>query len=176
MEAVLFAAGGVVRWAQWQNRFAWDRVQATTHAQGLARALQDRGSALTVVVGEEGVALATVPEGSDMLDTFFGRSADEPLSRPALETLALLAYRGPLTRPQLDVVRGVHCGMILRHLLLRGLVEELEGGEGTLMEPRYGVTAACLEILGVPSCEALPDFEAWKANAVIGQVLEPPTV
>lgn len=176
MEAVLFAAGGVVRWAQWKARVSWDRVQTTAHAQALARALEERGSTLTVVVGEEGIALATRGEHADFLNTFFGRSADEPLSRPALETLALLAYRGPLTRSQLDVVRGVHCGMILRHLLLRGLIEEAagEGGGVEKSETAYGVTAACLELLGVANREALPEFAAWKSNDTLGAILESP--
>lgn len=174
MEALLFASGEMVPWRVWQKHCDWDREQARAHAEALRARLTREESALDIVVAEDGIALVTRAEYGELLDTFLGKDAEEPLSRPALETLALLAYRGPLTRPELDRVRGVHCGMILRHLAMRGLVEEQEAS-AVVGEPRWAITNACLQVLGVSQVEALPDFQAWHENVVIQSVLKPPT-
>ena len=76
------------------------------------------------------------------------------LSRPSLEALTILAYRGPLTRPELEQIRGVHSSLILRNLLLRGLIEEKE--DARLGQPLYSVTLDFLRHIGLASVEELP--------------------
>ena len=79
------------------------------------------------------------------------------VSRPSLEALAVLAYRGPLTRPELEQIRGVQSSMILRNLMIRGLVEMKE--DLRLGQPVYRVTVDFLKHIGADRVESLPDFE-----------------
>ena len=81
------------------------------------------------------------------------------LSRAALETLAVIAYRQPVTRAQVAGVRGVNVDGVVRTLLLRGLIREIESPEPTVGNAhQYETTELFLELLGIDSLERLPDL------------------
>jgi segregation and condensation protein B len=91
------------------------------------------------------------------------------LTKPSLEALTILAYRGPMTRPELEQIRGVQSSMILRNLMMRGLVEMKE--ESRLGQPVYTVTLDFLKHLGIAKQSDLPRFETLSAHAAIEDVL-----
>lgn len=107
-------------------------------------------------VGYE-VQMGTNPECADLLDQFIKREVAEELTKAQLETLTVIAYRGPVTRPELEQIRGVNCALILRHLLLRGLIDEREDEMGIL--PRYLLSFEALRHLGVANVRELPEYE-----------------
>ena len=78
------------------------------------------------------------------------------LSRAALETLAVIAYRQPVTRAQVAGVRGVNVDGVVRTLVLRGLIREVEATEG--LAHQYETTELFLELLGIDSLERLPEL------------------
>lgn len=118
----------------------------------------NRGLAL-VWGGQEGVTLGTRPEFGEDLRSAFGRELRQELTPAALETLAIIAYRGPISRPEIDAIRGVNSTFMVRNLMIRGFV-------GRTPDPKrsnvwkYEVTTDCLKMMGVARREALPDFEA----------------
>jgi segregation and condensation protein B len=114
--------------------------------------------------------LVTLPEAADDIRAVLKAEVRAELSRPSLEALAILAYRGPLTRPELEQIRGVQSSLILRNLLLRGLIEMKS--EVRLGQPVYGVTADFLKYLGLASLEELPDFAMLHQHPVVQQVLQ----
>jgi len=113
--------------------------------------------------------LVTRPEVAEVVSQVVKAEAQGELSRPSLEALTILAYRGPLTRPELEQVRGVQSSMILRNLMIRGLVEEHE--DVRLGQPTYAVTFAFLNHLGVASIESLPDYEVLRGHSAVSDVL-----
>jgi segregation and condensation protein B len=112
-----------------------------------------------------GYQLLTRPEYAPWLDKIHARHARLKLSPPALETLALVAYRQPVTRADIEAVRGVQSGEMLKQLMERGLVR-IAGEDESLGRPYlYGTTRQFLELFGLHSLGDLPDAERLRAPA-----------
>jgi segregation and condensation protein B len=100
--------------------------------------------------------LVTLPAAGCLIETFLHVEVGARLSRPALETLAVVAYRQPVTRAQIEAVRGVDCASVLRSLLQRGLIEEMGRLEVAGRPILYGVTDLFLQHFGLASLDQLP--------------------
>jgi len=107
------------------------------------------------------VQLTTDPAISITVENFLGLQAPSTLSQAALETLAIVAYKQPVTRPQVDVVRGVNSDSVMRSLLSKGLIEELGRAETPGRPIYYGTSPAFLQYFGLESIDDLPfvDFD-----------------
>jgi segregation and condensation protein B len=105
------------------------------------------------------VQLTTIPEAGILIERFLGLETSTKLSRAALETLAIIAYKEPVTRPQIDAVRGVNSDGVLKNLLSKGLIQEV-GRANTPGHPiLYNITADFLQHFGLDSLEELPPLE-----------------
>ncbi len=105
------------------------------------------------------VQLISAPELAAYIERFMGLSLSGKLSTPALETLAIIAYRQPITRPEIESVRGVNSDGVLRTLLSRGLVEEV-GRLDTVGHPSlFGTTFEFLRYFGLESLADLPRLD-----------------
>lgn len=105
------------------------------------------------------VQLATRPEAAAHIERFLGLETSARLSQAALETLAIIAYRQPCTRAQIEAVRGVNCDSVLKNLLAKGLIEEI-GRLETVGHPiQYAATFAFLQHFGLKSLDDLPPLE-----------------
>jgi len=129
-------------------------------------ALEELKTKLTgrgLVILEKGneVMLGTAPEYTDLIEGLIKEELSRDLGKAGLETLAIVIYEGPLSRAEIDYVRGVNSSFILRHLLVRGLVERLPkpGDARTFL---YGPTFDLLKYLGVAKIEDLPEYEALR--------------
>ncbi len=80
------------------------------------------------------------------------------LSRAALETLSIVAYRNPITRPSIDAIRGVNSDGVLKSLLSKGLIEEIGRSEGPGRPILYGITSFFLQHFGLGSLDELPEL------------------
>lgn len=100
--------------------------------------------------------LTTAPEAAPYIERFLGLDLSARLSQAALETLAVIAYRQPLTRAEIEAIRGVGCDGVLRTLITRELVEPV----GRLEQPgrpyQYGTTVQFLQYFGLESLDRLP--------------------
>lgn len=169
LEAILFAAGkpfSMKRLAELVSASAEDVKQGL---EELRAALDERGSGVMLQTHGHDVELVSRPELAEIVKQVASSEASGELTRPSLEALTILAYRGPMTRPELEQVRGVQSSMILRNLMLRGLVEEKE--DTRLGQPTYAVTFEFLNALGLPSVESLPEYSALRGHAAIQDVL-----
>jgi len=114
--------------------------------------------------------MATNPDNKEVSENFIKAEVTEELTRPQLETLTVIAYCGPITKPELETIRGVNCSLIIRNLLLRGLVKETENPAGLL--PAFEVTMDFLCHLGLSSLSELPQYEELHKHEHITLVLE----
>ena len=105
--------------------------------------------------GDEWQMVASA-ENKETSENFLKSELSGELTRPQLETLTVVSYCGPITKPELEQIRGVNCGLILRNLMLRGLVKENEDGANLL--PVYEVTMDYLRHLGINSLQDLPNY------------------
>jgi segregation and condensation protein B len=135
-----------------------DRRDVENACDALAKQLEDRGSGLVLRNVAGGWRLFTHPDVAAMVERFVLSSRQARLTKAALETLAIVAYKQPVTRHQVSGIRGVNTDGVLRALQDRGLIEE-SGREETPGRPvLYGTTPTFLERLGLPSLAALPSL------------------
>jgi segregation and condensation protein B len=102
------------------------------------------------------VQLTTAPAASAIIERFLGLEMTTRLSQAALEVLAIVAYMQPVTRPQIDDIRGVNSDGALRTLLGKGMVEELGRMETPGRPILYGTTIEFLQYFGLTSVDELP--------------------
>jgi len=122
--------------------------------------------------GDE-IQLATAPDHAEMVKAFLKDESFGELTRPALETLTIVGYRGPLTKAELEQIRGVNCSLILRNLMIRGLVET-EGGKADdpTAPAHYRVTFDFLRYLGIRQASELPDYESLHSDENLQKLLD----
>jgi segregation and condensation protein B len=105
------------------------------------------------------VHITTSPRAAQAVEKFLGMEHTTGLSRAALETLAILAYKQPLTRPQIDAIRGVNSESVLENLIAKDLIEEIGRTEGPGRPILYGTTETFLRHFGLGSVAELPALE-----------------
>jgi len=105
------------------------------------------------------VQLVSAPEAAPYVERFLGLGTTGKLSRAALETLAIIAYRQPITRAGIEAIRGVNSDSVLRTLLSWGLIEEVGRLEQAGRPILYGTTFAFLQHFGLQSLDDLPPLE-----------------
>lgn len=105
------------------------------------------------------VVLGTAPEASAFIEAITKEELSKDLSKASLETLAIVLYKGPITRAEIDYIRGVNSTFILRNLLVRGLVEKVDN-PADQRSFLYRPTFQLLEFMGVANTESLPEYEA----------------
>lgn len=113
--------------------------------------------------------LVSHPDNAKLVRSFLKSDVTGELTDPALETLTIIAYRSPITKPELEQIRGVNCGLILRNLLIRGLIER--SSETKELLPKYCVTHEFIKFLGVSSVSELPDYEKLAQHETLDEVL-----
>ncbi|MFM1830408.1 MAG: segregation and condensation protein [Planctomycetota bacterium] len=155
VEMLGLKAGGKQRdSAAAQVREAVDRLNADYQAQGRAFRVQRLAG---------GWQLLTLPEFGPLLARVRGLRAQGRLTPAALETLAIIAYRQPILRAELEAIRGVACGEVLKTLLERRLVR-ITGRAEELGRPMlYGTTTEFLKVFGLARIEDLPKSQELKA-------------
>lgn len=126
------------------------------------------GSGLALVATEKEVELVTSPEVSGWLAEKAG-SEPETLSRAAAETLAVVAYKGPVTRYEVDLLRGVDSRRTIRHLLRRGAISRLSRRGRA---PEYDISLEFLKQLGLSRREDLPGHEELLSHPGLNQLLQ----
>lgn len=154
IEAMLFVSAEPV--AIQQLAQALD-VTASVVERGLKEledVLRTRGLRLQRNAGR--VQLTTAAELAGLIEKFLGLEAVTHLSRAALETLAIIAYQQPVTRPQVDSIRGVNSDAMMKSLLSKGLIQEAGRAEGPGRPILYSTTPEFLQHFGLNSIMELP--------------------
>jgi segregation and condensation protein B len=156
LESLLFVADKPVDAAQLARAL---RIQPEAVEVGLAQlaaSLQDNARGLRLLEQSGHYRLVTRPDVAAAVEEFLNLDLSTRLSGPALETLAVIAYRQPATRAQIEAVRGVDCGGVLRTLVQRGLVEEMGRLEGLGRPIVYGITEQFMHHFGLTNLHELP--------------------
>lgn len=120
----------------------------------LDETLSTRGLRLQRNAGR--VQLTTAPELAELIELFLGLDATTHLSRAALDTLAIIAYQQPCTRPQVDSIRGVNSDAMMKSLLSKGLIQESGRTDGPGRPILYSTTPEFLQHFGLGSIIELP--------------------
>jgi segregation and condensation protein B len=158
LEAVLFVAEEPVELTE----LARALEVSVAAVRGLVDRLAEQCTARGLRVQRQGtrVQLVTAPEVGAYVSRFLGARAEQRLSPAALETLAIIAYRQPITRPALEAIRGVNCDHAIATLRARGLIDEVGRAESVGRPVLFGTTIAFLQHFGLTTPEELPPLPA----------------
>jgi segregation and condensation protein B len=121
------------------------------------------GRGLTLIELENEVTLGTAKEMSGIIEKLTKEELVKDLGKAGLETLSIVLYQGPISRPEIDYIRGVNSQFILRNLLVRGLVEKVENPKDR-RSFLYKPTLELLAHLGISAIKDLPDYETVRTN------------
>jgi segregation and condensation protein B len=157
VESLLFVADRTVTVQELADTLQVDRDEIENAIDNLEITYQDRG--IRLQRKGERLQLVSPAEAGPTIERFLGLEISGKLSPAALETVAIVAYRQPVTRAQVDAIRGVNSDSVLRSLVRRGLLEQLGRAETVGHPILYGVTFEFLEQFGLESLNALPKWE-----------------
>ncbi|MFZ3151265.1 MAG: SMC-Scp complex subunit ScpB [Anaerolineaceae bacterium] len=165
LEALLFAASGLSSVDQLAQALEISRQEVERLANLLSRHYENmHGFRLQRMKNQ--YQLVTAAEHASLIEKFLGLEVTSRLSQQALEVLAIVAYKQPTTRPEIDGIRGVNSDTVLKSLLAKGLIEELGRSEAPGRPILYGVTQDFLLHFGLESLDQLPvvDLEGLKSR------------
>ncbi|MEO8355993.1 MAG: SMC-Scp complex subunit ScpB [Chloroflexota bacterium] len=154
LEALLFVAAEPVTNGQLAAALDVSASVVERALNELDASLSSRGLQLQRHAGR--VQLTTAPQLAELVEHFLGLEATSHLSRAALETLAIIAYQQPVTRPQIDSIRGVNSDSMMKSLLNKGLILESGRADGPGRPILYSTTPEFLQHFGLNSILEMP--------------------
>ncbi len=157
VEALLFVADAPATAVQLAQALDATEAEVATALAKLGETLAGRGIHLQADKGR--YQLVSAPEAAPHIERFLGLDLSAKPSRAALETLAVVAYRQPITRAQIEAIRGVDCSGVLRTLLSRGLLCEVGRLEQAGRPILFGTTFEFLQYFGLSDLSELPPLE-----------------
>jgi segregation and condensation protein B len=157
LEALLFVAAGPVSVQQLGAALNINQSDVEAGLAELQSSLIARGLRVQRYQGR--YQLTTAPETAELVENFLGLEATSRLSKAALETLAIIAYKQPATRPQVDAIRGVNSDGVMKSLLSKGLIQEAGRTEGPGRPILYTITNDFLQHFGLNSLDELPQLD-----------------
>lgn len=158
LEALLFTYGEPVAIEKIAKLLLVEPETIMVALANLENTLSQNSRGLAIIKTEDRVQLVTKSHLNSISQKIIEAECKEDLTPAAIETLAVLAYGGPLLRSEIDYIRGVNSSYILRNLLLRGLIEKDHSAEGKKYRPSFN----CLKQLGLASLDKLPDYQQYQ--------------
>ena len=156
IEAFLFTEGGSLSLRKLASLTKLKETELQTALDALSARLA--GTGLALIRTETEVSLAVSPESAQAVRTAYQSELEKDIGEAGLEVLAIILYRGPSTRAQIDYIRGVNTSSTVRNLLSRGLLERA-GNPDDGREYLYRPTTELLAHLGVREVRELPEHE-----------------
>ena len=154
VESILFVADDPIEIAALARISGHNDAAILEAVDAIAAEFQGRGLRLQRIAGA--VQMVTAPEAASFVEQFLGVDEDHRLSHAALETLAIIAYKQPVSRTVIEAIRGVNCDRALASLRARGLVTEVGRASSAGRPYLYGTTFRFLEHFGLEKPEDLP--------------------
>jgi len=173
IESLLFVSGEPLKISRLAKICAVSKNEAEAALAGLEEDYKT-GRGLEIITKDELVQLATNSENAEFVSQLVSGELSAEPSKSALETLSIVAYKGPLTRLQIEAIRGVNCTYALRSLQLKGLIERKESVSARGYE--YEISFEFLKCLGISKASDLPDWQELSNNDKVKQLLEDPTI
>lgn len=146
------------------------KKELVTELESLRDSYQEEGRGIELALGTTEVQLVSSPGNAELVKKFLKEEITGELTRPSLETLTIIAYRGPIGKAELEQVRGVNCSLILRNLLIRGLV--VHEDDKKTRQRKYSVTVEFLKFLGISQVQELPEYDKLSSHEAVEDLLK----
>ena len=170
IESLLFVSGEPIKISKLARIIQTPKPNVENIIMELSAEYASRRNGMVIIKKDGQIQMATNPDNSLYIDKLVEGELRESLSQAALEVLSIVAYREPVTRSDIEAVRGVNSSFTLRNLLIRGLVdrvEDVKSGRSYL----YRISLNFLKKLGIGSVKELPDYEKISKEERLNSVL-----
>jgi len=171
LESILFVASKPLSTKKLAKVLRVSEGEVETTLGELAQKYSLNTGGIVLLQNNDEWQMVSHPENKDVAENFLKTEVSDELTRPQLETLTVISYCGPITKPELEQVRGVNCALILRNLMIRGLVKERD--EATNLLPQYEVTMDYLRHLGLQNLSELPEYVQLHNHEAVMKTLTP---
>ncbi len=166
VEAILFATDSPLTAAKIAQVAEFEGPREVKHAiASLNERYEQFGSAFRIEAIAGGFQMLTLPQYQEVLSRLLSARAETKLSQASLETLSIVAYRQPILRADIEAIRGVACGEVLRNLLEKQLVKIVGRAEVLGRPMLYGTTKRFLEVFGLANLADLPKAQELRKPA-----------
>lgn len=170
IESLLFISAKPMSSKQLAGLIKKEEKEIKKYCDELVEDYKESKSGINVIKNNSKYQMVSSPENTKLVQDFIKDETTGELTRPSLETLTIIAYRGPISKIDLDRIRGVNCSLILRNLLIRGLIEPKFDKKKN--ETYYNVTLDFVRFLGISDVSGLPDYERLNKDDTIDRMLE----
>lgn len=168
LESLLFVSGKPLEIKDLSSFLKKDKQEIETALQELITEYKNRNCGLRIIESGKKYQMASAPDNAKVVQDFLQTEVSGELTPASLETLTIIAYRGPIKKSDLEKIRGINCSLILRNLLIRGLVEEIDKDND---DKEYNVSLEFIKFLGLDSVKDLPDYDIFHNNENIDRLL-----
>ncbi|MEK7105250.1 MAG: SMC-Scp complex subunit ScpB [Patescibacteria group bacterium] len=173
LESILFASGKPVPLRHLAKILEVSPAELEKTVTELKSEHNRETSGIHLVDHDDALQFVSSPAHAELLAGLVKDEFQGELTRPQLETLSIICYRGPVTKPEIEQIRGVNCSLIIRNLLIRGLVQEEDDSER--LQPVFRVTSDFVRHLGLHELSELPEFERFAKDERISKLMEEAT-
>ncbi len=170
IESLLFISAKPMAASQLADLLKADKKEIITGADELLADYKTGQAGVQIIKDGSKYQMVSAPENAKVIQEFIKDETTGELSRPSLEALTIIAYRGPVAKIDLDRIRGVNCALILRNLLIRGLIEGKFDKKKN--ETYYTATFDFIRFIGLNDIKDLPDYARLNQDDTIDKMLE----
>lgn len=171
IESLLFISAKPMTAKNLADLMKTDVKETEAAGEELVKEYQENRRGVQIIKNGASFQMVSSPENARLVQEYIKDETTGELSRPSLEALTIIAYRGPVAKLDLDRIRGVNCSLILRNLLIRGLIEAKF--DKVKNETYYSVTMDFVRFLGLAELSQLPDYEKLHQDDTIDRMLAP---
>jgi len=158
IESILFARGEEINLSQLTKVLEIKEKEVIDVIDELILEYKENKKGFNIIKNEKNVQMVTNPENAEFVEKTIKRNLQENMSRTALEVLAIVAYRGPVSRADIEAIRGVNSSFTLRNLLMRGLILK-SINESDQRGYLYNISTEFIKKMGMDKVEDLPNYE-----------------
>lgn len=171
LESVLFMYGREISFSRIGELLELSEDEVSETIEQLQKEYKRRENCgLHIIVQDEQVQMVTHPSSATIIEQITKKELEGPLTPVASEVLAIIAYRGPINKIDIEAIRGVNCSFTLRNLLRRGLIERIVSDDSRHLQ-QYKITIDFLRVLGIDSVSELPEYEELSKDKRIDAIL-----
>lgn len=170
IESVLFVRGEEMGVMQLAKILDLKKKEVEESLEELILEYKDKGRGFGIIKVGENFQLATNPENAEWVEKTIKRNLQENLSRTALEVLSIVAYRGPVSRAEIESIRGVNSSFTLRNLLMRGLIVK-SVNESDQRGYLYNISLDFMKKMGIGKIEEMPEYENLSRDKRIESII-----
>ncbi len=170
LESILLISDRALKIKNLAKKLNLEKKEVKELIEKLKEKFNIESSGIHLLITNDKIQFTTNPLSKKIVKEFVKEELNSNLTDASLEALTIIAYRGPITRSELEQIRGVNCSIILRNLLIKGLIESKTNKEK--MTETYSITLDFLKYLGINTINELPDYERLNSDELINKIQE----